>query len=195
METDTNNSYGRRGLPLPPSVHHTPPEEHIYATPTLYGLQNRTETTSFAPDADVRPRFGTLNTKKNYRTGGFVQSNPKAIPVEVPQPGKKKDEFYDKVYDDGACANIEEIYDPIKLDLGPALKKVPANEWSSSEEGEDSFSSGTESGSTGWLKIGDDNVQELDPPPEGEGAAATSVKDVAENPLYDTPRPQTDFNH
>lgn len=197
MHTNINTSYGR-GLPLLPSPGYTDqgtrptPEEHIYATPTAYGLQNRAETTSFAQNASVIPRLGTLEKKKNYRTG-LEHDDPVPVAVEIPQPDKKGEEFYDKVYDDGAaCKEVEEIYDPIKLDLGPESIQIPEDRWSSSNTGNsfnDSFdSSSGESESTGWSKMEGDS-REL----EGPVAEAGPANDVAKNPLYDTPRPQTDF--
>lgn len=193
-----NSSYGRT-LPLIPQ-NIPPPEHHIYATPTSYGIPLRTETSSFSPNADVLPRIGTLKKNNRYIDVKLDPNTSSPIPVAVPNPEREKEEFYEKVYDDDdSFDDVEEMYD--KGPMGQLehtmiqafdsnLKLLDSHYGPESQEVARSSGSQNDSGSsvnTSLTKVGED-FRTLE---TFTGKTAPSKQDqrdsaeVAHNPLYD----------
>lgn len=200
METENNSSYGK-SLPLiPPSV--SPPEQHIYATPTAFGIQPQTETTSFNPNADVLPRMGTLGKKNRYIDVKIGPSSSNPVPVSIPDPEKDKerDGFYEKISDVDSFEDVEEVYDePTKTDLELTLVQAFDAKLKSDVGGYGSREGGMDGGSPfGSDSSVDTSLTKVVDPEEfgaydtlggkgneDAGGNARTSSEVAQNPLYD----------
>ena len=110
------------------------------------------------------------------------------MPVSIPQPGHKEEGIYEKVYDDGMCIEVEEIYDvSVDRDLGPDCTEM-GDEKESRKESISECSE--ESENTGTSKITDDFPLGSFAGIGGIGGGGDQQKSVrnsseAENPLYD----------
>ena len=202
METENNSSYGK-SLPLiPPSV--SPPEQHIYATPTAYGIQSQAETTSFNPNADVLPRMGTLGKQNRYIDVKIDPGSSNPVPVSIPDPEKEKemDGFYEKISDVDSYEDVEEVYDePTKTDLeltlvqafDAKLKSDMGGYGSRDREGEGGSPDGSDSSvDTNLTKVAEEfgaydtlKGKAAVGSKEGGGGNVRNSTEVAQNPLYD----------